>query len=219
MNLAIKIILNSNGNMPTTSTKSFDELREMIKLPELDLRRILKRGIKMGTLKEVSPDVFEMTDAGIFITNKMTEGQQRDDYSIWECTKCKTVNNLLNGSKCIKCNYSFDDHLASKALEEEKKELKYPKVTERETLIFLFGEMAGVALSLPHPKNMSMAQSVNFDNFLTKSLALLAVEIKKQFTTLTNEECNEIMVQLNALRTTPIMNEAINKLKEKFGCL
>jgi len=195
--------------------KSFDELYEMIGIPKTDLRRILKRGVEIGTLKEVSPDIFEMTDAGMFITNKISKGYQRDE-GVWTCTKCNTINNLLNGSKCLKCNYSFEENLASDMFEREKKKLEYPKITERETLIFLFGQMAGVAMSMPHPKNISRIQNVELDNYMAKALVLLSVEIKKQFTTISDDECAEVMVQLNTFRTTPIMNEAIKKLKKDF---
>jgi len=198
-------------------TKSFKEICAITKIPETDLRKIIQNAIKTGTMKEISPDVFEMTESGMYVTkNIMTRGMGKES-GMWTCTKCNTINNILNGSKCMKCDYSIKDNLASEALKKERKELKYPKVTERETMIFLLGQMTGLALNFPHPKDMSMIQELEFRKSVTEVFALLSIELKNSFSTIVNDEFAEIMVQLDAVKTMPIMNDMMEKLGKDFN--
>ena len=190
----------------------------MTGIPETDMRRILKKGIARGTLKEVSPDVFEMTESGMFVTRKIIDrgyqrGYQREAGN-WKCTKCQTINNMLNGSKCLKCDYSFEDNLASEIFKREKENFKYPKVTEKETLIFLLGQLTGFGMVLSYPRNIPMMHKINLNEDISEILSLVTKQIKKQFTTISDEEFDEIMIQLNAVRTIPMMSEALEKLRK-----
>jgi len=116
----------------------------------------------------------------------------------------------------MKCDYSIQDNLASEALKKERKELKYPKVTERETMIFLLGQMTGLAINFPHPKNMSMAQRLDFSITITEVFASLSVELKDYFTSVASDEFAEIMTQLDAVKTLPIMKDIVKKLGKDF---
>ena len=84
-------------------TKSLKELCTMTGIPETDMRRILKRGVSIGTLKEVSPDKFEMTESGMFVTRKILDKGNQREAGNWKCTKCQTIKNMLNGNKSLKC--------------------------------------------------------------------------------------------------------------------
>jgi len=188
----------------------------MTKIPEIAMRKILDKAVKTGTVKEVSPDMFEMTETGMFVTkNIMSRGMGKES-GIWTCTKCNTVNNILNGNKCLKCDYSIQDNLASEALKKERKELKYPKVTERETMIFLLGQMTGLAMNFPHPKNMSMIQKLEFSRSITEVFATLSIELKDHFSSVVDDEFAEIMTQLDRVKTMPIMNDIVKKLGKDF---
>jgi len=199
-----------------SSIKSFKEICTMTRIPEADLRKIIQRALKIGTVKEVSPDMFEMTEAGMYVTkNIMTRGPGKES-GMWVCTKCSTINNILNGNKCMKCDYSIQDNLASEALKKEKKQLKYPKVTQRETMIFLLGQMTGLAMNFSPPKNMSMIQKLGFSKDVSKMFASLSMELKDYFSSVPNDEFAEIMTQLDAVKTLPIMSDIIKKLNKSF---
>jgi len=188
----------------------------MTRIPEIAMREIIQKAVKTGTLKEVSPDVFEMTKAGMFVTKNIMSGGYGKESGMWTCTKCKTINNILNGDKCIKCDYSFQDNLASEELKKERKELKYPKVTQRETMIFLLGQMTGLAMNVTPPKDISMIQELEFRRSVTGMFASLSIELKDHFSTIANDEFAEIMTQLDAVKTLPIMRDIIKKLKKSF---
>jgi len=214
LNHAIKVILRSILNMPPT--KSFKDLCAMTRIPETAMRKIIQRALKIGTMKEVSPDVFEMTETGMYITKNVLTGGSGKEAGMWTCIKCNTINNILNGNKCIKCDYSIQDNLASEALKKERKKLEYPKVTQRETMIFLLGQMTGLAMNVAPPKNMSMIQELEFRKSVTGMFASLTIELKNTFSTIADDEFAEIMVQLDAVKTLPIMNDIIKKLKKRF---
>jgi len=197
-------------------TKSFKDLCAMTRIPEPDMRKIIQKALKTGTLKEVSPDLFEMTEAGMYVTKNIMSGGYGKESGMWGCTKCNTINNILNGNKCIKCDYSFQDNLASEALKKEKRELRYPEVTERETMIFLLGQMTGLAMNFSPPKDMSMMQHMEFKINVTEMFASLSIELKNSFSTVTNDEFTEIMTQLDAVKTLPIMKDIIKKLRKSF---
>jgi len=199
------------------SIKSFKEICTITKIPEADMRKILQKALKIGAVKEVSPDMFEMTESGMYvIKNIMTRGPGTES-GMWTCTKCKTINNILNGNKCMKCDYSIQDNLASEALKKERKELKYPKVTERETMIFLLGQMTGLAMNFKPPKGMSMIQELEFRRDVSNMFASLSMELKDYFSSVPNDEFAEVMTQLDAVKTLPIMSNIIMKLQKTFG--
>lgn len=191
----------------------------MTGIPETSMRRILKKGIAIGTLKEVSPDRFEMTESGMFVTRKIIDGGYQREAGSWKCTKCQIINNMLNGSKCLKCEYSFEDNLASEIFKREKETFKYPKITEKETLIFLLGQLAGFGMMLGHSRNISMMQKMNLNEDISEILSLITKQMRKQFTTISDEEFDEIMIQLNAVRTIPMMSEALEKLRKDFDTI
>jgi len=189
----------------------------MTKIPEANMREILQKALKTGTVKEVSPGMFEMTETGMYVTKNILSGGFGKESGMWICTKCNTINNILNGNKCMKCDYSIQDNLASEALKKERKKLKYPKVTERETMIFLLGQMTGLAMNFKPPKDMSMIQELEFRRDVTKMFASLSMELKDYFSSVPNDEFAEIMTQLDAVKTLPIMSDILKKLKKTFG--
>lgn len=198
--------------MPTL--KSFKELCAMTKIPETNMRRIVEHAVKTGAMKEVLPDVFEMTEAGKFVVdNIMTKGMSRDAGS-WKCTKCGVINNILNGSQCLKCNYSFKDNLASEELQKKNRKLQYPEVTDRETLIFLLGQSTGLAMNSTYLSKNSRGGEMSFDKIITEVFLPLTVELAHQFPTVSQDEISEIMLQLDAAKTQPIIDKAIKKLRE-----
>jgi len=181
------------------------------------MQKILQKALKTGTVKEVSPGMFEMTVSGMYVTRNILSKGFGTAAGMWVCTKCKTINNILNGNKCMKCDYSLQDNLASEALKKERKELKYPKVTERETMIFLLGQMTGLAMNFQPPKDMSMIEGLEFRRDVTKMFASLSMELKDYFSSVPNDEFAEIMTQLDAVKTLPIMSDILKKLKKTFG--
>ena len=189
----------------------------MTRIPEADMRKIIQRALKIGTVKEVSPGMFEMTVSGMYVTKNILSRGFGQESGMWTCTKCNTINNILNGNKCMKCDYSIQDNLASEALKKERKELKYPKVTERETMIFLLGQMTGLAMNFQPPKDVSMIQELEFRRDVTKMFASLSMELKDYFSSVPNDEFAEIMTQLDAVKTLPIMSDILKKLKKTFG--
>lgn len=197
--------------------KSFKELCVMTKIPEVELRKILEKAMKTGTIKEVLPDMFEITESGEFIIKKIITNGMSRDAGTWKCTKCDVINNILNGNNCLKCNYSFKDNLASEELKKRKRKLLYPQVTDRETLIFLLGQSTGLAMNFSHlPKKSIMGDEMSFDKTITDVFLPLTVELAHQFPTVSQDEISEIMIQLDATKTLPIINNAIKKLKEIF---
>lgn len=194
--------------------KSFKELCAMTKIPETEMRRIVEHAVKTGAMKEVLPDVFEMTESGKFVVdNIITKGISRDAAS-WRCTKCGVINSILNGSKCLKCNYSFKDNQASEELQKKNRKLQYPKVTDRETLIFLLGQSTGLAMNFTHSPKKSMIDETAFDKTITEVFLPLTIELTRQFPTVSDGEVSEIMIQLDAANTQPIIDKAIKKLRE-----
>ena len=113
---------------------------------------------------------------------------------------------------CIKCDYSFQENLYSQIFEKEKKELKYPKVTDRETLLFLLGQITGMTLAMPFPQNVSFAQKFEKNNMLAKVMTSVMCEMKEKFPNISDDEFNECLIQLNAIRTGPILDDAIKEI-------
>jgi len=97
--------------------KNVDELCKMTGIDRKEIQRVLEKGVEIGALKKISDDDYEMTDMGFDIGSKINfNNYKTTDPGVWTCTKCKTVNNALNGPNCLKCNYSYVDSIASDVL-------------------------------------------------------------------------------------------------------
>jgi len=195
--------------------RNIDDLCNLTGLDRKQIQRLLDKGVEMGALKKISDVDYEMTDMGMDISSKINfKNFQTTDPGVWTCSKCKTVNNALNGPNCLKCNYSYIDSMASDTLKREPKEYKYPKVTDREMLIFLVGHITGMATLFPSPKGISFKQKMEHQNSLSIVLTKLTTKVVDEFTHISDEEFNEVLIQLNALRTLPFLDDAIKKMRD-----
>jgi len=84
-------------------------------------------------------------------------------------------------------------------------------------MIFLLGQMTGLAMNFKPPKDMSMIQELEFRQAVSKMFASLSMELKDHFSSVPNDEFAEIMTQLDAVKTLPIMSDIIKKLQKTFG--
>jgi len=195
--------------------RNVDELCKLTGLDREQIRRVLEKGVEIGALKKISDDDYEMTDMGFNIGSKINfDNFQTTEPGVWHCTKCKTINNALNGSTCLKCNYSYIDSVASDILNREQKEYEYPKVTDREMLIFLVGHLTGMATAFPPPKGISFKQKMEHQFSVSTTLTHLTSKIVDEFPHVSDDEFNEILMQLNAIRTMPFLEEAIKKMRD-----
>jgi len=186
----------------------------MTGFPRERVMQIIEKAIQMGAVKKVGEDKYEMTGSGTAFSQSLFTKDPRDFASgNWTCFKCETINNALNGMNCIKCNYSYIDNISSEMLQREKKELKFPKVTDREMLIFLLGQVTGLTLSMQMPKNISFAQRFDHTTTISMIMTELMSKLKEQFPQVTAEEFDECLIQLNAMRTVPYLEEALSKLR------
>lgn len=193
--------------------KSVKELAELTGLGEKQVKRVLEIGVEIGSIKKISEDIYEMTDMGSLISKKVNLGNMFSvDPGSWKCSKCKIINNALNGKKCIKCGYDFMDSMASEILHREQKPKKFPLVTDREMLIFLTGHVTGMGLTLPRPKGVSFRQKMDYQFHVSGVMAEITIKLLDEFPHIKQEEFDEILIQLNALKTMPIFEDAIKKL-------
>jgi len=110
-------------------TKTVEDICNILGCTHERAKNVLEIGVKIGALKKINDNEYEMTGDGFTFASTLSKGSSDITDGNWICTKCKTVNNALNGMNCIKCDYSFQENLYSQIFEKEKKELKYPKVT------------------------------------------------------------------------------------------
>jgi len=201
------------------NTRNIDDLCKITGFDRKHVQRILDMGVEIGAFKKISDNDYEMTDMGLKVASKITvENHTSVDSGTWTCSQCKTVNNALNGSNCIKCNYSYVDSLSSDILKREPKEYKFPKITDREMLIFLIGHLTGVCTGTLDPKKeVTFKEKLEYNSHAAKMLAQLTSKVLDQFPHITNEEFSEIMQQLNALRTLPFLDEALKKMRNMYG--
>lgn len=193
-------------------TKTVEDVSNMLGCTHERAKNVLETGVKMGALKKINDNEYEMTGNGFAFASTLSKKSSDTPNNNWICIKCKTVNNALNGMNCIKCDYSFQENLYSQILEKEKKELKYPKVTERETLLFLLGQITGMSLAFPLPQNVSFAQKFERNNMLAKVMTSVMCEMKEKFPNISDDEFNECLIQLNAIRTGPILDDALKEI-------
>ena len=195
--------------------KNVDDLCKLTGLDRKQIQKILERGVEIGALKKISDDDYEMTTVGFEIGSKINfNNYQTSEPGVWICTKCKTINNALNGPNCLKCNYSYIDSIASDILNREQKEYEYPKVTDREILIFLVGHLTGMATAFPPPKGISFKQKMDHQFSVSTVLTELTSKVVGEFPHVSDDEFNEILMQLNAIRTMPFLEEAIKKMRD-----
>lgn len=193
-------------------TKTVDDICNMLGCTSQRAKEILEKGVEIGVLKKINENEYEMTGNGFSFASTLSNKSSDITSGNWMCTKCKTVNNALNGMSCIKCSYSFHENLYSQILESEKKELKYPKVTERETLLFVLGQLTGVSLAIPVPQNISFAQKFEQNKTLAIVMTDIMHKIKEKFPDISEEEFDECLIQLNAIRTGPILDDALKDI-------
>ncbi len=200
------------------STRNIDELCKITGFDRKHIQRILDMGVKIGAFIKISDNDYEMTDMGLKVASKITiQNDKSVDPGTWTCSKCKTVNNALNGSKCIKCNYSYVDSLSSDVLKREPKEYKFPQITDREMFIFLIGHLTGICTGSLEPKeDVSFKEKLEYNSYAAKILARLTSKVLDQFPHITDDEFGEIMQQLNALQTMPFLDEAIKKMRNLY---
>jgi len=194
------------------SVKTVKEVCDMLGCTYERAKSVLEMGVTMGALKKINDNEYELTGDGFSFTSTLSKESLNINNGNWTCIKCKTVNNALNGMNCIKCNYSFQENLHSQIFEKEKKELRYPKVTERETLLFLLGQVTGMSLVFPIPKNISFAQKFEQNNMLARVMTNIMCKLKEKFPNISEDEFNECLIQLNAVRTGPILDEALKDI-------
>lgn len=195
------------------STQTVNGIIEMTGLSREAVLKVIEKGIEMGALEKVGPDEFKMTDDGhAFASHLMKSNSSAMNEGNWTCTKCKRINNALNGMNCTKCNYSYTDNLAAQAFEKEKRESKFPNVTEREMLLFLLGQLTGISMTIPTPKG-SFAETLHFQSHIAMIMSELMSEIKSKFPHVSDEEFEKCLHQLHAIRTTPFIKEALKKFR------
>jgi len=194
--------------------RNVDDLCKLTGLDRKEIQRVLEKGVEIGALKKISDDDYEMTDIGMNIGSKINfNNYKTTNPGVWNCTKCKTVNNALNGPKCLKCDYSYADSVASDVLRREPKEFKYPKVNDRETLIFLVGYLMGMASAFLPPRGVTFSQKMEHQNAVTMTLSHITSNLVDEFPHITDEEFKEVLMQLNALRTMPLLDDAMKKMR------
>jgi len=191
--------------------KTVAELCELTGLKKERVLKILEVGIKCGGIKKISETEYEMTDMGKVIGDKLRYGYAEDP-GVWKCSKCKTMNHVQNGPKCLKCDYSFMDSMASNVMNKENRDYKFPEVTDREMLIFLTGNITGMSAALPSPKGMSFSEQMELTNHIARVSSIVMTKVKDQFPIVTDEEFNEIILQLNALKSMPILKDAMKAI-------
>ena len=176
-------------------------------------KQVLEIGIQMGALKKVGEEKYEMTGNGhAFASSLFSKDLYKLESGNWTCIKCQTVNNALNGMNCITCNYSFQENICSQMFEREKKDLKYPKVTDRETLLYLIGQITGMTMAFPMPRDVSFAKRFEMTNDVSRIMAKVMHEIKEKYPGITDDEFSECLIQLNAIRIAPILEDAFMKI-------
>jgi len=194
------------------TTKTVEDICNMMGCTKERAKRVLDIGVKIGVLKKINENEYDMTGSGFAFASSLFTGSPSRDAGNWTCIKCNTVNNALNGINCIKCNYSFEENLHSELFQREKQELKYPKVTEREMLLFILGQLTGISMSLPMPQNVSFSQKFELNNVIAKVMTDIIASIKEKFPSVSDDEFNECLIQLNAVRTAPILDDALKKI-------
>ena len=194
-------------------TKTLDEICKMMGIPKSRAKQVLEMGIKMGALKKVGEEEYEMTGSGqSFASTLFSKDLYKLESGNWTCTKCQTINNALNGMNCIKCNYSFQENICSQMFEAEKKDLKYPKVTDKETLLYLLGQLTGMSMALPIPRNISFAERFEMNNKVSRIMSEVMHELKEKYPSVSGDEFSECLIQLNAIRIAPILEDAFMKI-------
>ncbi len=195
--------------------KSIDDLCKLTGMKKEHVQRIMDMGVQIGSLKKISDTEYEMTDMGLDITRKFDFGNHTSvDPGTWKCSKCKIVNNALNGQNCIKCNYSYIDSIASDTLKREPKEYKFPQVTDREMLVFLIGHITGMSTCISSPNGISFKQKMDYAHHAGKIFADLTTNVAEQFSHISSDEFNEILLQINAWKTMPFLQEAFKKMRD-----
>lgn len=199
----------------STPRKSIDDLCKITGFDRKQVQRIMDMGVKIGSLKKVSETEYEMTDIGLDITSKINFANfDSVDPGTWKCSKCKIINNALNGQNCIKCNYSYMDSIASDTMKREPKEYKFSQVTDREMLVFLIGHITGMSTCITAPNEISFKQKMTYAHHAGKVFAELTTNVATQFPHISPEEFNEILLQINALKTMPFLQEAFKKMRD-----
>jgi len=197
------------------NTRNIDELCKITGYDRKHVKRVLDMGVEIGAFKKISDNDYEMTDMGLKVASKITKGNYKSvDTGTWTCSKCKIVNNALNGKNCIKCNYSYVDSIASDTLNKEQKKFKFPQVTDREMLIFLIGHITGMAGGIPIPNTVSFKQKMEYTHKVSLVLTELTSKVADQFSHISTDELSEILSQINALRTIPFLEEAMKKMRD-----
>lgn len=194
------------------TTKTVEDIRKMMGCTIERAQQVLEMGVKIGALKKINENEYEMTSDGFAFASTLFSGSSSRDAGNWMCIKCKTVNNAMNGINCIKCGYSFEENLHSQLFQKEKQELKYPKVTERETLLYLLGQLTGIIMSFDRPKSVSFSQRFELNTMIAQVMTEVFSNVKEKFPSISDDEFNECMIQLNAVRTGPILDEALAKI-------
>ena len=195
--------------------KTIDDLCNLTGMDRKHVERIMDMGVQIGSLKKVSDTEYEMTDMGLDITKKFDFGNFNSvDPGTWKCSKCKIVNNALNGQNCIKCGYSYMDSIASDTLKRVPKQYKFSQVTDREMLIFLIGHITGMSTCISAPNAISFKQKMTYAYHAGKVFAELTTNVAKQFPHISSEEFNEVLLQINALKTMPFLQEAFKKMRD-----
>ena len=194
--------------------KSLQELCEMTGFSEDRMKNNLESAMKSGFVKKLENGKYAMSLSGMYVGSNASPFRKPDfDASSWKCTKCDTINNLLNGNKCMKCGYSFEENMGSKIFELEKMNFKYPKVSDREVIIFIIGHLTGMGMSFPKAPGMSRDGTLQMEGILASVLSDMVSTLCKKFPEVPRDEVTECMIQLNGMRTIPIIMELLASIK------
>ena len=69
-----------------------------------------------------------------------------------------------------------------------------------------------MSLAIPLPQNVSFAQKFEKNNMLAKLMTSVMCDMKEKFPNISDDEFNECLIQLNAIRTGPILDDALKEI-------
>jgi len=185
---------------------------------ENEARKKVEEFVKTFGIKKIDDDTFEIPmqhfDTIRSARSYMNTGME------WKCI-CGVVNNVKNGEKCLKCDFTYKDWVFKQQEEYTKNQsIRYQPVTNREVACFLFGKFTSMIQSQV-PANDNLERKIQTANIAGSITFDFIKAMEKQYNELREGEIFDVMNQLgnpnNSILYGKIMMTLENDIKAIFN--
>lgn len=177
---------------------------------ENEARERIEEFVKTFGIKKIDNDTYEIPMQHLSAI-KMDRSLLMNSGLEWKCD-CGTVNNVKNGEKCLKCDFTYKDWVFKQQEDHAKNQsIRYQPITNREVACFFFGKFVSM-IQYQIPKNDNLEKRVQSANIAGSITFEFLAAMEKQYDKLRDGEIFDVTNQLGSPNNEILYNKIMKTL-------